>query len=88
MATIGRMAAVVRIRGHEFTGFTAWLLWLIVHLFSLIGFRNRLFVMINWAWDFLLFERAVRLILPSETCSKLQERILPTKRNHNSHTNK
>ena len=79
MATIGRMAAVVHIGRREFTGFAAWILWLVVHIFNLIGFRNRLFVMVNWAWDFLMFERAVRLILPSETCSKLQERMFPGK---------
>ncbi len=66
MATIGRNAAVVYWRGRSFTGFPAWILWLGVHLFNLIGFRNRLFVLINWAWDYLFFERAVRLILPSE----------------------
>lgn len=64
MATIGRSSAVVRIGTHTATGFVAWGLWLFVHLAYLIGFRNRLFVMINWAWDYLFFERSVRLILP------------------------
>lgn len=72
MATIGRMSAVVHIGGREFTGFGAWMLWLGVHIFNLIGFRNRLAVMVNWAWDFLFFERAVRLILPSEACAGLK----------------
>lgn len=66
MATIGRNAAVVDLRGRAFTGFIAWLIWLNVHLFNLIGFRNRLIVMIDWAWDYFLYERAVRLILPRE----------------------
>jgi NADH dehydrogenase len=64
MVTIGRNAAVVQIKGHSFTGFLAWILWLGVHLFNLIGFRNRLQVMINWAWDYIFFERAMRLIVP------------------------
>ncbi|GFM32624.1 NAD(P)/FAD-dependent oxidoreductase [Desulfovibrio subterraneus] len=64
MATIGRSSAVVRIGTHTATGFVAWGLWLFVHLAYLIGFRNRLFVMVNWAWDYLFFERSVRLILP------------------------
>jgi NADH dehydrogenase len=64
MATIGRSSAVVRIGSHVATGFVAWGLWLFVHLAYLIGFRNRLFVMVNWAWDYLFFERSVRLILP------------------------
>jgi hypothetical protein len=43
-------------------------------IFNLIGFRNRILVMVNWAWDFLLYERAVRLILPSESCQKVHRR--------------
>lgn len=66
MATIGRNAAVARVGRLALTGFPAWLLWLGVHLVNLIGFRNRLLVLINWAWDYFFFERAVRLILPSE----------------------
>lgn len=64
MATIGRQAAVVRIGNHALTGFTAWIIWLVVHLLYLIGFRNRVVVAINWAWDYVFFERAIRLILP------------------------
>jgi NADH dehydrogenase len=64
--TIGRNAGVVRIGGLSFTGFFAWLAWLVVHLVKLIGFRNRLFVLINWAWDYFFFERASRLILPRD----------------------
>lgn len=64
MVTLGRNAAVAHVFGHAFTGFPAWVLWVSVHLFSLIGFRNRLFVFINWAWDYLFYERNVRLILP------------------------
>jgi NADH dehydrogenase len=64
LATIGRNAAVARVKGLKFEGFIAWLVWLAVHLFWLIGFRNRLLVMINWAWDYFLFERGVRVIEP------------------------
>lgn len=66
MAVIGRNAAVARLGGRSFTGFPAWVIWLTVHLFKLIGFRNRLVVLLNWAWDYLFFERTVRLILPSK----------------------
>ena len=66
LATIGRTAAVAHIFGRTFTGFLAWLIWLGVHLVQLIGFRNRLFVLINWAWSYLFFERMVRLILPRQ----------------------
>ena len=71
MATIGRNAAVANIRGFAFTGFPAWLAWLGVHLVNLIGFRNRLVVLINWGWDYFLFERMVRLILPAASCREL-----------------
>jgi NADH dehydrogenase len=64
MVTIGRNAAVAHVMGQNFTGFLAWTLWLGVHIFNLVGFRNRLLVMLNWAWDYFLYERAVRLILP------------------------
>jgi len=64
MVILGRNAAVAHLRGRGYTGFFAWVLWLAVHIYQLIGFRNRLVVMINWAWDYLFFERAVRIILP------------------------
>jgi NADH dehydrogenase len=64
MATVGRNAAVARLGGRLYTGFFAWLIWLAVHIFFLIGFRNRAAVLLNWAWNYLFYERSVRLILP------------------------
>lgn len=64
MATIGRNQAVAVLGRFKFRGFPAWLVWLGVHILQLIGFRNRLLVLINWAWDYLFYERAVRLIEP------------------------
>jgi NADH dehydrogenase len=66
MATVGRNAAVAQIGGRLYTGFVAWSIWLAVHIFFLIGFRNRLGVLLNWAWNYLFYERAVRLILPNK----------------------
>lgn len=66
MITIGRNTAGVAMGSRTYTGVFAWLLWLIIHLFNLIGFRNRIMVLINWAWDYLLYERAVRFVFPSE----------------------
>ena len=67
MAVIGRNAAVAHLFGRwSFTGFPAWVIWLGMHLFKLIGFRNRLLVLTSWAWDYLFYERVVRLILRSE----------------------
>ena len=62
LATIGRNAAVAHLFGIPFTGFVAWVMWLVVHIIQLIGFRNKLFVLLNWAWDYFFYERAVRLI--------------------------
>ncbi len=71
MAVIGRNAAVAHLFNFlTFTGFIAWLIWLVVHLARLIGFRNRLIVLTSWAWDYLFFERVVRLILPTEASSR------------------
>jgi NADH:ubiquinone reductase (H+-translocating) len=62
MATIGRNQAVAVLNGIQFRGFPAWVIWLFVHIMQLIGFRNRLVVLINWAWDYFFYDRAVRLI--------------------------
>ena len=62
LATIGRGAAVARIGRLKVRGVIAWLLWLFVHIFFLIGFRNRLVVMIQWAWYYVTFDRGARLI--------------------------
>ena len=62
MATIGRNAAVAELGRLKFGGPLAWLAWLLVHIVYLIGFRNRLLVVIEWAWAYLTFNRGVRLI--------------------------
>ncbi|WP_084448689.1 NAD(P)/FAD-dependent oxidoreductase [Desulfovibrio inopinatus] len=66
LAVIGRNAAVADVKGSQFTGFLAWILWLTIHLAYLIGFRNRLMVLINWGIDYLLKEKGVRVILPKD----------------------
>jgi NADH dehydrogenase len=63
MATIGRNAAVAQIGRLRLSGFPGWLLWLGVHLVNVVSFRSRLLVLINWAWEYLLFDRPVRLIV-------------------------
>jgi NADH dehydrogenase len=62
LAIIGRSRAVAQFGRVKLSGFPAWLLWCFAHLYFLIGFRNRLFVMLNWAWNFLTFRRGARLI--------------------------
>ena len=64
MATIGRNAAVAELAfGLRTSGFLAWVMWLILHLVLLIGFRNRLNVLVNWAWNYFTYDRSARLIM-------------------------
>jgi len=62
MATIGRAAAIADFGKVRLSGFLAWLAWLFIHILFLIGFRNRLMVMIQWAWSYITYERGARLI--------------------------
>jgi NADH dehydrogenase len=62
LATIGRSAAVADFGKLHVSGFIAWMLWLVVHLLNLVGFRNRLLVLIQWAWNYFTFDRSARLI--------------------------
>ena len=62
MATIGRKLAVMEFKGIKARGVFAWLAWLLVHIYYLIGFKNRLFVLMQWTWSYLTFSRGARLI--------------------------
>ena len=62
LATIGRNAAVAVFGKLQLSGYPAWLLWLLAHIFFLIGFRNRIVVMIDWAWSYWTFERHARIV--------------------------
>jgi NADH dehydrogenase len=83
LATIGRAAAVAQFGKIHISGFLAWLAWLFIHIFFLIGFQNRVLVLIQWAWSYLTYERGARLItggtdlpgwnpLPSGNTGKLE----------------
>jgi NADH:ubiquinone reductase (H+-translocating) len=62
LATIGRAAAVGTIGKLKLSGFPAWLLWALVHLMYLVGFRSRVFVFLSWSWSYLTYARGARLI--------------------------
>jgi hypothetical protein len=66
LATIGRMAAVVDLHGFKLSGILAWWFWLSAHVFFLIGFRNRIIVLINWAWAYFTYQRAARIVLGAD----------------------
>jgi NADH dehydrogenase len=63
LATIGRARAVADVKGLRLSGFVAWLAWLFVHLWYLIGFQNRLVVLVRWSFSFVTHGRGARLIL-------------------------
>ncbi|MCZ2121485.1 MAG: FAD-dependent oxidoreductase, partial [Anaerolineales bacterium] len=62
LATIGRNAAVAKIFGVSFSGYPAWVIWVFLHIYRIIGFRNRIIVLFNWAWDYVFYDNQVRLI--------------------------
>jgi NADH dehydrogenase len=67
LATIGRMAAIVHFGKLKLSGVLAWWFWLAAHVFFLIGFRNRLVVLLNWAWAYWSYQRGARIILGKDT---------------------
>lgn len=66
MATIGRNHAVAEISGKKFGGFPAWALWLIVHLRSILGVKNKTFILLNWVWNYINYKQSLRLILKAK----------------------
>ena len=70
LATIGRKSAILHMGPLRLWGLPAWLLWLFAHVYFLIGFRNRLVVMLDWAWAYFSFERYARIILGTDARAK------------------
>ena len=66
MATIGRNHAVAEIAGKKFGGFPAWALWLVVHLRSILGVKNKTFILLNWIWNYINYKQSLRLILKAK----------------------
>ena len=94
MATIGRSRAIAEARGIKMHGFIAWLAWLFIHIWYLVGFRNRVAVILNWTWSYLSYKRGARLITstgwhpelgpvsaqpPASTRSPLAKELSPAK---------
>ena len=74
LATIGRAKAVAEIRGVRVSGLPAWLVWLGVHLFFLIGLRNRLVVMVRWTFNYVTRAGGTRLVAPGSEAEVLSGR--------------
>jgi NADH dehydrogenase len=77
LATIGRSKAVAEIKGLRLSGFLAWATWLLVHLFYLIGFQNRLLVLVRWTFSFLTHGRGARLITTASDDESTVQRVAP-----------
>ena len=63
LATVGRNLALAEIGKLKLKGFVAWFVWMLVHLMSIIGIKNRLFVLINWMWQYFTYDQSLRLII-------------------------
>ena len=62
MATIGRSRAIVQVGRMRFSGLFAWITWLFIHIWYLVGFKNRVFVFLQWCWSYITYKRGARLI--------------------------
>lgn len=81
LATVGRNLALAEIGKLKLKGFVAWFVWMLVHLMSIIGIKNRLFVLINWMWQYITYDQSLRLIIrPSE--KKKEIKTYETNSNH------
>ncbi len=74
MATIGRHLAVVDLPRFKFSGGFAWFVWLFVHLFSIIGTRNKVIVFINWVWNYFTYDQSLRLIMKSKAPNSMESK--------------
>lgn len=82
MATVGRNKAVVELPGFSFKGFFAWIVWLIIHLLSLIGAKNKLFVFLNWVSNYITYDQSLRLIIKPKRRGEdlLNSELVPPKK--------
>lgn len=87
MATIGRSRAVAMYKGVHIKGFVAWVAWLMVHVYYLIGFKNRVAVLFQWAWTYLTYKRGARLIIEDETIEdhRLLKKVNPSQEQEHVH---
>lgn len=84
LATIGRSRAVARVWGMNWTGVIAWWLWLVVHILYLVGFRNRVTVFINWAYNYFTYDRAARSVIVAQPEESTLPKSLETSTPHSS----
>ncbi len=76
LATIGRNRAVADLPGFKLRGFVAWVLWSFVHLFTIMGIKNRLFIFLNWSWNYFTYDQSLRLLIKPKKRGILQNKKL------------
>ena len=74
MATVGRNKAVCEFSSVKMAGFVAWVMWLVVHLRSILGVRNKVFVMLNWVWNYFNYNQSLRMIFYPRKAKEILER--------------
>ena len=85
MATVGRNRAVAEFSKMKFGGFMAWVLWLVVHLRSILGVRNKLIVLLNWLWNYVSYSQSLRMIIYAKKAKEVIEREERLKSAHWGH---
>jgi NADH dehydrogenase len=68
MATVGRNLAIVELPKARFYGTFAWMIWMFIHLMSIVGIRNRFLILVNWLWNYVTYDTSLRLILKPKGC--------------------
>lgn len=77
LATVGRNRAVADLPGFKLRGFVAWVLWSFVHLFTIMGVKNRMFVFLNWSWNYFTYDQSLRLLIkPKQKFQNLDNNLL------------
>jgi NADH dehydrogenase len=74
MATVGRNRAVAEFSNIKMAGFIAWIMWLVVHLRSILGVRNKLIVLFNWMWNYFSYSQSLRLIVYARKAKEVRDR--------------
>lgn len=82
MATVGRNRAVAEIGKTKMSGWFAWIIWLVVHLRSILGIRNKIMVLLNWIWNYITYDYSLRLIIYARKAFEIQERDIREANTH------
>ena len=82
MATIGRNKAVAELGKLKIQGWFAWILWLVVHLRSILGIRNKISIFFGWIWDYITYGHSIRLIVYARKTKEIQEREICEVKSH------